>query len=55
MKQYDFIFSVFDETLNISNNFIKQIKKIKLKKHSFNKSSFYTKSIVYDVLIRLIR
>jgi hypothetical protein len=43
MKQYNFVFSVFDETLNISNDFVKKIKKIKLKHHSFNKSSFYIK------------
>jgi len=54
MKQYNFVFSIFDEKLNISNNFIKQIKKIKLKKHSFNKSSFYTKEKIEEDDLKLL-
>jgi hypothetical protein len=41
MERYDFSFSLFDDTLKLSKDFIKQIKQIKLKTYLSNKTSFH--------------
>lgn len=43
MKRHDFKFSLYDDNLNLSKDFIKKIKKIKLTSYDFNSNSFYSK------------
>ena len=41
MKKFNFEFSLFDETVNLSKDFVKYVKSVKIKEYDFQKNSFY--------------
>lgn len=43
MKKFNFTFSLYDETINLSKEFISYVKSIKLKEYDFQSNSFYSK------------
>jgi hypothetical protein len=54
MKKFNFVFSLYDETLNLSKEFITYVKSIKLKEHDFQKNSFYSKEKQEELIQKTI-